>query len=546
MSFTDIDDTMPDLEPSVVKSPDSDDEECNNEVNALPFVECLDKAASFKDAGNAAFKNKDLSLAQRCYQDGIDLLEPHKDLGGPSDDVTEEQFSSMISTYVGVQGNLCLLLFKQEDWTAVLKSTEEVLKYDAQNVKALYRRGVSQRRLNCLEESKLSLTRALDADPANAPAKKELQAVAKDIKAKKQKEKNALAGAFSSGSMYNDKEKERELKARLAREAEEKLQDDYVQSKLKRRQEGKEEQTFEEYKAELKKEEELQKKEKEKEEEAQKKKEREASPVASKAVAAKKTTAPVSEEDHEDDYDEEEQKILKDAKNKGYCYFKNKLDDKTSALIGDITPKATQVSTPELLSTTPSSKVEASSWNHAGTWEEKDVTAITKTRLTETCLGTSVSLPGGLDDSSSSSLDDTLASLKTQEEGGGAAALTESLERMTSLMATVTGSITEVKSVEGEAQIVMVGQGKKRQIYDFNMTLKFEVTLEDISGDSSKHKKFKGSFELMDVAPGADYEHRTVFKKSGANKKVDAAVRELRENTLSRIHSFFANDYLNL
>jgi len=514
---------------------DSDDEPIKDKDDGLPFVECLSKAASFKDSGNVAFKNKDLALAQKCYQDGIDLLLPHKDLGGPSDDVTEEQYTSMISTYVGVQGNLGLLHFKQEAWTSVVKSTLEVLKYDGDNVKAHYRRGVAHRKLNSLHESKQALTRAVELDPSNAPAKKELAAVAKEMKEQKQKEKSALAGAFSSGSMYNDKEKERELKLKRAREAEEKLQDDYVKSKLKRRQEGKDEQTFDEYKEEMKKEEEARRKE---QEEERKKK----APAVSKAV--KKAPVTKSSEEEEEEYDEEEQKILKEAKSKGYCYFKNKLDDETSQLIGDITPKATQQGAPEVLASTPSSKVEASSWNHAGTWEERDVTAITKTRLTETCLGTAISLDGGLEDSS---LNDTLANLQPPDgSSGDPAALTKSLERMTNMMSKVHGSITEVKKLDGEAQIVMVGQGKKRQIYDFNLTLKFEVMVEDISGDSSKNKTFKGSFEVMDVTPGASYEHKTSFKKAGASEKVDKAVAQLREKALSRIHSFFANDYLNL
>jgi tetratricopeptide (TPR) repeat protein len=513
---------------------DSDDEATKDNSDVLPFVECLSKAAAFKDSGNVAFKNKDLTLAQKCYQDGIDLLMPHKDLGGPSDDVTEEQYASMISTYVGVQGNLGLLHFKQEEWTSVVKSTVEVLKYDGDNVKAHYRRGVAHRRLNSLHESKQALSRAVELDPSNTPAKKELAAVAKEIKEQKQKEKSALAGAFSSGSMYNDKEKERELKLKRAREAEEKLQDDYVKSKLKRRQEGKDEQTFEEYKEEMKKEEEARRKEQEEE------KKKRAPPVskASKKTPVKKTP------EEEEEYDEEEQKILKEAKSKGYCYFKNKLDDETSQLIGDITPKATQQAVPEVLASTPSSKVEASSWNHAGTWEERDVTSITKTRLTETCLGTAISLEGGLEDSS---LNDTLATLQPPDgSSGDPAALTKSLERMTNMMSKVRGSITEVKKLDGEAQIVMVGQGKKRQIYDFNLTLKFEVTVEDISGDSTKNKTYKGSFDIMDVTPGASYEHKTSFKKAGVSDKVDKAVTELRDRALSRIHSFFANDYLNL
>ena len=527
---SETDENIPSEKSSVMSGSDSDDEPADDKnVNVLPFEECLNQAMSLKEAGNEAFKNKDLPTAQKCYQDGIELLKPHKDLGGPSDDVTEEQYTSMINTFVGVQGNLCLLYFKQESWSEVVQSSADVLKYDAKNVKALYRKGVALHNLSSLDESKDCLSRALEIDPENAPAKKALVAVSKDIKAKKQKEKAALAGAFSSGSMYEDKAKERERKQRLEREAEEKLQDDYIKEKLKRREEGKEEQTFDEYKAERKKEEERQKKEMEEE------KKKKSQPVSK---APKKSPPPT--EDSEDEYDEEEQKILKETKNKGYCYFRNKLDEKTSELIGDIAP--TPLTEPVLDNAPAPSKIEASSWNHAGTWEERDVTEITKNRLTDTCLGSTVTLSGGMDDSS---LNDTLANLQT-ENSGDTAALTKSLENMTTMMSKVEGSITDVKSIDGEAQIVMVGKGKKRQIYDFNLSLKFEVNVHDITGDSSKNKKFKGSFEVMDVTPGSAYEHKTVFKKSGTNKKVDDAVEKLRDDTIARIHSFFENDYLKL
>lgn len=543
-SSPESEDEIPELEPACLDagvSSDSDDEVAVNGTCGLPFIECLNRAASLKEAGNAAFKRNDLDLAQKLYQDGIDLLVPHKDLGGPSDDVTEEQFSSLISTYVGVQGNLCLVLFKQEVWTEVVQTTAEVLKHDEKNVKALFRRGVALRHLGGLQESRAALTQALEVDPANGPAKKELQAVIRDIKAQKDKEKAALAGAFSAGSMYDDKEKERELRLRQAREAEEKLQDDYVQSKLKRRQESKEEQTFDEYKAELKTEEEARQKEKEREE--QEKKKQKSTPPAKKPATATREQV----QDDEEEYDEEEQKILKEAKSRGYCYFKSTLDAETTQLIGDITPKATHAAAPEPLAvpSSSSSSVEASSWNHAGTWEERDVTAITKTRLTDTCLGTEVTLEGGFD-ASPSSLDAALAAL--QPPGGGEAdpsALTRNLERLSGLLSRVKASVTEVKKMEGEAQIVLVGQGKKRQVYDFNLTLKFEVKVE-AAQDGGKVQTFRGTLELLDVTPGASYEHKTVFKRAGENERVDAAVAQLRELALARVHSFFANDYLNL
>jgi activator of HSP90 ATPase len=50
-----------------------------------------------------------------------------------------------------------------------------------------------------------------------------------------------------------------------------------------------------------------------------------------------------------------------------------------------------------------------------------------------------------------------------------------------------TAELEGVKSVEGEAQIVMA-RGKKRFIYDFNVVLDIEITTDDLQGDGEEGK----------------------------------------------------------
>merc|ERR1711871_773264 len=106
--------------------------------------------------------------------------------------------------------------------------------------------------------------------------------------------------------------------------------------------------------------------------------------------------------------DEEDEGNLKDLR--GYkktsdgrttSYFNNELDEHTKSLIGNITPKridsvgsldatVTQgssgtVSRNDSTASTNSNTSNASVWNTAGTWEEKDMSSDVKSRLTDLC-----------------------------------------------------------------------------------------------------------------------------------------------------------------
>jgi len=225
--------------------------------------------------------------------------------------------------------------------------------------------------------------------------------------------------------------------------------------------------------------------------------------------------------------DEEDEKSLKNLR--GYkktsdgrttSYFNNELDEQTKSLIGNIAPKridstssldgATQGSAGTVsrndstasVNSNSSSGGGASAWNHAGTWEEKDMSADVKSMLTEICK-----------------------SVRTD-----------------------VAKIKDVKTIEGDAQIV-VARGKKRHIYDYNIKLEFEVSItesvpksEEKEGDSEeKTSKFKGSFEFPEVSPISSYDCQVSFKKvlpTHMKATVGNAVDELKNQVISAFKDF--------
>jgi hypothetical protein len=144
------------------------------------------------------------------------------------------------------------------------------------------------------------------------------------------------------------------------------------------------------------------------------------------------------------------------------------------------------------------------------------------------------------------------------------------LEQLTSSMSTIRANITGAKSLDGEAQIVMA-RGKKRHIYDFNLTLDFEVTVEPTTfpgasglgdfgvdaaggvggggggGDSDaakkKTKKFKGTLQFPEISPTCTIEPVLNFKKdlpSNLEKRIQQAMTGLKQKVCESIRAFEA------
>ena len=257
-------------------------------------VDIIIKATSNKEEGNGHFKTGDLAKAVRSYRKGTNLLKPLN-----KNNTGDEQVKALLVT---LQNNLSMVFFKQNKMKVSRDIATKSLKIDPKNVKALYRRSMAHRKMGDLEKARDDLKEALKHEPNNTAVRKEFVAVKKELVTFKEKQKKALAGAFSSGSgasLYEDKEEEKKKKE----EEKKKKKEEEKKKKEARKKEWEDECvkrmsrdepaiSFEEWEKEQA---ELEKKKK-KEEEERRKAERKA-----RAEAKKKAAAAKAESDSDDD-----------------------------------------------------------------------------------------------------------------------------------------------------------------------------------------------------------------------------------------------------
>lgn len=160
-------------------------------------------------------------------------------------------------------------------------------------------------------------------------------------------------------------------------------------------------------------------------------------------------------------------------------FFNNDLDDEAKALIGDIAPKPITAEADVGLKPMVAG---ASSWNTAGTWEERSLTPWGKERLTNLLLEASFDLPGGLG----------------------------------------TVRVTKVSNLSGDCAVTTM-RLKTKHLFDWAFTLAWEVDLQD-AGPCS------GTLTYPDVTPDEDGEFETKFEVDAstppsARSVLDAYVR---------------------
>mmetsp|Transcript_1683 Transcript_1683/g.2348 ORF Transcript_1683/g.2348 Transcript_1683/m.2348 type:complete len:199 (-) Transcript_1683:642-1238(-) len=130
-------------------------------------------------------------------------------------------------------------------------------------------------------------------------------------------------------------------------------------------------------------------------------------------------------------------------------YFHRTLSPEDSALIGDITPKPIVEST----GTTTSGKISnASAWNAAQTWEERDVSSWAESKLSKV-------------------LNENLSTIK---------------------VGNYSVKFASFDDVKGEAQITHI-RGTARFLYEMSFCFKFSFH------DTSTDKKYEGKMDVRDV-----------------------------------------------
>ncbi len=489
---------------SSLESPETP--QIESESAAVNVDDALALAASMKEQGNDLFKGGDLSGARSSYEGALDALKALTE--------TSQKEDKVRIVMVALYGNVCMCAVKSEDWPASIEAASEAIKRQSDNVKSLYRRGLSYHKLKSYDKAKKDLTACLQVDPANGPAKKELGLVERAIATSEKKSAAALKAAYagnmfggSDKGLYDDREKARAAKKRREENEENRLRDEWTKSKLDRRNQGLAEQTFEEYKDELKKQKEEEEKEREKKRKAERDAKTASSPLPAKVAPTRKPSAkPAADSDDEDDEDDEDLKGLikgykKTSDGRTTSFFNNEMDEATKALLGDIGPKALDsgaVSDPSsptpLASPGPNGATGTapSAWNSAGTFESRNMTDWSTTHVRTLLENASFTLPS--------------------DPSGNPPALYGS----------VVVTVKECKNVKGEAEII-ISRGKKKVIYDYSAELSFEMAM-DTSSATLTEKSFKGKVTLTDITGDDDPDVAYTFKKApSAEYKTRAA-----------------------
>jgi len=580
--FVDVDEpSSPSADDDVtLPDPSGEDEvEPSDEWAGVPVDECLSKAASFKAEGNEHFKAQRNAEAHQSYSLGVKCLSHHK------------EHSEAAALLLSLHLNLAAACLRCELWPEAQTNASKVLAIEADNSKALFRRGVARARLSLLDDAKADLTAACRVDPKNREARAELSAVTERITKRKADEKKAMQGLFSSGGkgLYHDEERKRQAKlAEEKRAAKQKAEEEALKEAALRKEweaecerlralqpaeeamevdagaepaktddaktedamevgEGEEEKpagtevvdkppiSFEDFKKA--------KEEKEKQErearEAEEKKQKQLEEEARHRARAKADVVKV-------DDDEELKGFVKGYKKRAdgstTSYFTREVDPETKAMLD-------QLKQPKRISVTPADEPpptarSGSAWNKAGTWEEKDCSTWAIDTLKAGVKG--VVATSASDASSMGAMLERMKESNLQGDSDNRGLLDLASE-ISSEIATATVRITEVKNVEGTAA-VRASRGTTKHVYDLSFQAEFEVTLEQVEpkegSAAKKPPKTKGTLHYTDVCPSSEGPKAEVthkLKKSPPDeyaKRVNASVAELKEQIMQYLRKF--------
>jgi len=501
----------------------------HKDVEDLPLELVMLKVEEAKAKGNELFKSSSFVAARAEYDSGIGLIKRH-------DTVLAAVRGEATKLATTLHSNIAMCALKESSWGLAVKSCDEALSLDPSNLKALYRRGVAYGRLEDFVKGKADLQRVttLDRDGGSESiaATKEINDLIRREKDYLKQEKAKFSSMFASGKgggMYADKELELKKKQAKALEREDYLNDEYTKKKMAlRREKGDDfkEPTFEEFKEEFEK------------------GEKEAAAAKAKVTESEQTQRSSSSKiskpaDSSSDDDEETKDIFKGYKRtadgRTTTYFNRELDDTAKQLLKGTTapkPLGSLEAVSSSFSSTPGtsvvaaaaaaadngSSVTASTWNTAGTWEEREMSSYATERLKTLCLQAAYT---------------TYATDPSRVN--------------------IHASITEVKKCEGEAQVILA-RGKKRHVFDYTITLNFVVEVNSVEREGQKSssgteadatisKKFKGTIDFSEVTgSGEAFHHNISFSKEiapGFAKSVRAAAEKLAlEGVASKIKEF--------
>ncbi|XP_063911396.1 FK506-binding protein 59 [Zophobas morio] len=170
---------------------------------ALDTKERVEQAKIFKEKGTGYFKVSKFKLAIKMYKKIIDYLDSQKD-----DDLQKEIDALILAAHL----NLSLCYLKIEDNFEAKTSATAALAIDADNVKALFRRGQALLKLGEPKDASNDFSQCLKLDPENSAAKTQQALCAKTLKEQLQREKKVYANMFDKFAKMDAQREEIEKK----------------------------------------------------------------------------------------------------------------------------------------------------------------------------------------------------------------------------------------------------------------------------------------------------------------------------------------------
>ena len=207
-------------------------------------------------------------------------------------------------------------------------------------------------------------------------------------------------------------------------------------------------------------------------------------------------------------------------------FFHHEQTDIEKQLIGDIAPKRidnTTMTTAADTNTYTTSYTSTSAWNKAGTWEERDLTQVAISSLSDALSKCTFTIPHGASFAGSVARVTKLSNLVSVKDGG-----------------TMHASIATVR-------------GKKRFIFEFTVLVFWELTLNGLQGDGGL---CKGSITFPDVdgthelGQGYDVAEYTVDRDTPPHAKFlletfvrDGGLRTVLEQAMDQWILFLRDNY---
>jgi len=220
--------------PNFVQSSLFPSDEVINARNLGSFTERFDAAMAWKEDGNAAYREGRFDVALEKYKMSLTLFRyvensnPNIKNEGIKDEYLKEimyvpknndEEQQLHQFLVKLYNNLALTSLKRNDHRTAIQACDCAIEVDRKNDKSFYLRAqarIAPKSASAIDEelAMMDLRAAVTINPHNKQARKQLQEARLRIRSQRTLDKNAFAGLFNRGEVYDTNELDEEKDAR--------------------------------------------------------------------------------------------------------------------------------------------------------------------------------------------------------------------------------------------------------------------------------------------------------------------------------------------